>query len=110
MVENGQREHILRMYSLDTSNLVVVFKRISTTFKDSDSQLVSDVVTNFVCCGTKCPIVWISPINQNWQGGRTFWGDPYHGYWVQDVSKLNEKFGTEEELKSLITELHRRGM
>ncbi|EPQ58540.1 alpha-amylase [Gloeophyllum trabeum ATCC 11539] len=54
--------------------------------------------------------IWISPISQNYQGERTPYGDPYHGYWIQDASKLNEKFGTADDLKALSDEVHRRGM
>jgi alpha-amylase len=54
--------------------------------------------------------VWISPISQNWQGPRSAYGDPYHGYWIQDATKLNEKFGTADDLKALSAELHKRGM
>ncbi len=55
-------------------------------------------------------LVWISPINQNYDGPRSAYGDPYHGYWMQDISKLNDKFGTEDDLKALIKEVHRRNM
>lgn len=54
--------------------------------------------------------IWISPINQNYEGPRTPYGDPYHGYWMQDISKLNDRFGTADDLKALIKELHRRDM
>lgn len=54
--------------------------------------------------------IWISPVNQNWLGGRTPYGDPYHGYWVQDISQLNDHFGTAADLKALSQEVHRRGM
>ncbi|KAL0947268.1 hypothetical protein HGRIS_013390 [Hohenbuehelia grisea] len=54
--------------------------------------------------------IWISPVNQNYQGPRTPYGDPYHGYWIQDNTQLNEKFGTAEDLKALSDEVHRRGM
>ncbi|KAF8644131.1 hypothetical protein AX16_008659 [Volvariella volvacea WC 439] len=54
--------------------------------------------------------VWISPINQNYEGPRTAYGDPYHGYWIADVTKLNDRFGTEDDLKALVAEVHRRGM
>jgi Alpha amylase, catalytic domain len=56
------------------------------------------------------PTVWISPVNQNWLGPTTVYGDPYHGYWIQDVSQLNDRFGTAADLKALSAELHRRGM
>ena len=54
--------------------------------------------------------VWISPVSQNYQGPRTPYGDPYHGYWIADATQLNTKFGTSNDLKSLSDELHRRGM
>lgn len=55
-------------------------------------------------------LVWISPVSQNYEGGRTPYGDPYHGYWIADHSQLNEHFGTADDLKALSDELHRRGM
>lgn len=54
--------------------------------------------------------VWISPVNQNYQGPRTAYGDPYHGYWIQDATQLNSRFGTADDLKALSAELHRRNM
>jgi alpha-amylase len=54
--------------------------------------------------------VWISPVNQNYDGPRSAYGDAYHGYWSADVSKLNDRFGTAEDLKALSAELHRRDM
>jgi alpha-amylase len=55
-------------------------------------------------------IVWISPVNQNYEGPRTAYGDPYHGYWIADATQLNEHFGTADDLKALSAELHRRNM
>ena len=55
-------------------------------------------------------VVWISPVSQNYQGPRTAYGDPYHGYWIADASQLNSHFGTSDDLKALSAELHRRGM
>ncbi|TCD68229.1 hypothetical protein EIP91_011298 [Steccherinum ochraceum] len=54
--------------------------------------------------------VWISPVNQNYEGPRTPYGDAYHGYWIADHSQLNSRFGTAEDLKALSDELHKRGM
>ncbi|KAJ7890427.1 glycoside hydrolase family 13 protein [Mycena leptocephala] len=52
----------------------------------------------------------ISPVNQNYQGPRTAYGDPYHGYWSADLSQLNDRFGTADDLKALSAEVHRRNM
>ena len=53
--------------------------------------------------------IWISPITKQIEEV-TPYGDPYHGYWQQDIYALNEHFGTEDDLKALSTELHNRGM
>ncbi|QRV74917.1 alpha-amylase [Ceratobasidium sp. AG-Ba] len=53
--------------------------------------------------------IWISPVNKNVEGV-TAYGEPYHGYWVEDVSQLNPHFGTSKDLKDLSDELHVRGM
>eukprot|EP01117_Protostelium_nocturnum_P011704 TRINITY_DN4259_c0_g1_i1.p1 TRINITY_DN4259_c0_g1~~TRINITY_DN4259_c0_g1_i1.p1 ORF type:complete len:472 (-),score=112.63 TRINITY_DN4259_c0_g1_i1:8-1423(-) len=47
--------------------------------------------------------IWISPIPKNFQKG-------YHGYWADDFSKLNAKFGTAQDLKDLVDECHRRNV
>ncbi|GBE82522.1 Alpha-amylase 1 [Sparassis crispa] len=54
--------------------------------------------------------IWTSPVSQNYEGPRTVYGDAYHGYWIADASKLNNRFGTADDLKALSDELHRRGM
>ncbi|ETW85651.1 glycoside hydrolase family 13 protein, partial [Heterobasidion irregulare TC 32-1] len=54
--------------------------------------------------------IWISPVSQNYEGPRTAYGDPYHGYWVADATKLNSRYGTSDDLKALSDELHRRNM
>ncbi|KAJ6488658.1 glycoside hydrolase family 13 protein [Mycena vitilis] len=54
--------------------------------------------------------IWISPVTQNYQGSRSPYGDPYHGYWPADISKLNDHFGTADDLKALSGEVHRRNM
>ena len=47
--------------------------------------------------------IWISPIVKNWPGS-------YHGYHCIDLYSLNENFGSEEDLKSLIKAAHDRGI
>ena len=37
-------------------------------------------------------------------------GSSYHGYWQQDLYRLNSNFGTADDLKALSTALHSRGM
>ncbi|KIY68006.1 glycoside hydrolase family 13 protein [Cylindrobasidium torrendii FP15055 ss-10] len=54
--------------------------------------------------------IWISPVNQNYDGPATDYGDPYHGYWMKDVTKLNDRFGDENDLHALVEEVHKRKM
>ena len=54
--------------------------------------------------------IWISPVHKNYAGPRTAYGDAYHGYWVTDIDSLNDRFGTAGDLKTLVGEVHRRGM
>ncbi|KAK3348615.1 glycoside hydrolase family 13 protein [Lasiosphaeria hispida] len=53
--------------------------------------------------------VQISPIVKNMEEN-TAVGDPYHGYWSVDNYALNEHFGTEDDFKNLVAELHKRDM
>jgi len=53
--------------------------------------------------------VWISPVTRQVQGS-TPDGSAYHGYWQQDLYELNSNFGTADDLKSLSSALHARGM
>ncbi|KAF7359395.1 Not1-domain-containing protein [Mycena sanguinolenta] len=47
--------------------------------------------------------IWISPVSQNYHGPRSAYGDAYHGYWSADISKLNDKFGTADDLKARLS-------
>ena len=47
--------------------------------------------------------IWVSPIVKNTDGG-------YHGYWAKDLYSLNENFGSEQDFRDLVSEMHKRGM
>ncbi|KAN0071172.1 Glycoside hydrolase superfamily [Elaphomyces granulatus] len=53
--------------------------------------------------------IQISPVVQNIPND-TLYGDAYHGYWVQNLYALNDHFGSADDLKNLISEVHNRGM
>ncbi|OLN85322.1 Alpha-amylase A type-3-like protein 2 [Colletotrichum chlorophyti] len=53
--------------------------------------------------------VQISPIVKN-MDDNTAVGEAYHGYWSLDNYAINEKFGTEQDFKDLVSEMHRRDM
>ncbi|CAN5279290.1 hypothetical protein BH09MYX1_BH09MYX1_02980 [soil metagenome] len=52
--------------------------------------------------------LWISPIVKNVETDADF--DGYHGYWAQDLRKLNPHFGDMASLRALIASAHERGM
>ncbi|HHT0404463.1 TPA: alpha-amylase [Raoultella ornithinolytica] len=60
--------------------------------------------------------LWISsPLEQihGWVGGGTKGDFPhyaYHGYYAQDWTKLDANMGTEEDLRRLVDEAHKRGI
>lgn len=52
--------------------------------------------------------VWISPVVKNVESDAGM--DGYHGYWAQDLSKLNPHFGDLPALRSMVNAAHARGM
>jgi glycosidase len=57
--------------------------------------------------------IWITPVVKNIDGFVTGAGFPdwaYHGYWADDFTSIDPRFGSEGELEALVGECHRRGM
>jgi len=57
--------------------------------------------------------IWITPVVDNIDGFVTGAGFPdwaYHGYWAEDFHALDERFGTEAELKAFVDACHTRGL
>ncbi len=53
--------------------------------------------------------VWLSPVWDCRDEKFFEWG-AFHGYWVEDYTKIDPRFGTEAELRELSDALHTRGM
>lgn len=53
--------------------------------------------------------IWVSPIFQTRQGDFMGHG-AFHGYWVEDISKLDLRFGDATLLSELTKQVHQRGM
>lgn len=51
--------------------------------------------------GLGVDVIWISPFYE---------GESYHGYHITDMYSVDPEFGTEEDLKELIDEVHERDM
>ncbi|SMO75842.1 alpha-amylase family glycosyl hydrolase [Gracilimonas mengyeensis] len=62
--------------------------------------------------------LWLSPITQNPEGAYGLWDkggvtttfSGYHGYWPVSSSKLDDRFGTEEEFRELLDVAHQNNM
>ena len=57
--------------------------------------------------------IWVNPLVKNIDGFVTGAGFPdwgYHGYWADDFTRLDERFGTEEDLKAFVAACHARGI
>lgn len=59
--------------------------------------------------GMNFDAIWISPVVAQ-LNETTSDGEAYTAYWAQDLYSLNSNFGTADELRELINEIHRRGM
>ena len=53
-----------------------------------------------------CTAVWLSPIFKN----RREKNDTYHGYGIQNFLEVDERFGTEQDLRDLVRQAHERGL
>ncbi|SCG64659.1 pullulanase-type alpha-1,6-glucosidase [Micromonospora inositola] len=56
--------------------------------------------------------IWLAPIfkNRPVQGSGADVSAGYHGYWITDFTQVDPHFGTNEELKKLVTLAHQRGI
>lgn len=52
--------------------------------------------------------IWISPIVRNVD--RTESEDGYHGYWAEDFTEVNPRYGTLDELQELVRQAHARDL
>ncbi|HEX4169536.1 MAG TPA: alpha-amylase family glycosyl hydrolase [Bryobacteraceae bacterium] len=56
--------------------------------------------------------VWLTPLMENvraYEGGDAY-GTGYHGYWIQNYYRVNEHFGSWDDVNQLSRALHQNGM
>jgi alpha-amylase len=121
--------HVLHSYDLRLNyrtfstfvDIQVITDRFATD--DGSTTTACDVNAKSYCGGTWKGLsnkldyiqgmgfdtVWISPIVAN-IGGNTSLGDSYHGYWTSDIEQLNSHFGSEQDLKDLVSSAKTKGM
>ena len=60
--------------------------------------------------------IWISPLVKNPEGAYGLWPEPrtkfsgYHGYWPISFTEIDDRYGTEEDLKEMVETAHENGM
>lgn len=88
----------------EVSDLIVFYEANPKVFATSKSlNAISDRLTEIKKLGTT--VLWLMPINQ--QGTKNAVGSPYC---VRDYKAVNPSYGTNEDLKNLITKAHGMGM
>ncbi|GEM78019.1 alpha-amylase [Vibrio superstes] len=84
------------------------------TFHGGDLKGVIEKLDYIQSLGTDA--IWLSPIVEQvhgFVGGGDKGSFPfyaYHGYWARDFTKIDKNFGNDEDLKTLVTEAHKRGI
>jgi glycosidase len=94
-----------------SANNVAVDRSAKGTFHGGDLAGLTQQLDEIASLGVTA--LWITPVVDNIDGFVTGAGFPdwgYHGYWADDFTKLDPRFGSEEELKTLVDEAHRRGI
>ena len=94
-----------------SANNVAVDLDAKGTFHGGDLAGLTQQLDEIASLGVTA--LWITPVVDNIDAFVTGAGFPdwaYHGYWADDFTKLDPRFGTEAELKTLVDEAHRRGI
>jgi glycosidase len=95
----------------DSSNNTNVERGSAGTFHGGDLKGLLAQIDELHALGVTA--LWITPLVKNIDGFVTGAGFPdwgYHGYWADDFSKLDPRFGTEEDLHALVRACHERGI
>ncbi len=85
-------------------------------FKGGDLKGVTEMLNNgfFEKLGVNC--IWLSPIVENPKGKYGFYNkggvkskfSAYHGYWPVSFTKVDERFGTAQDLTELVNAAHKK--
>jgi glycosidase len=95
----------------DTANNTAVDTAAQGAFHGGDLKGLRQQLDELSSLGVTA--LWITPVVKNINGFVTGAGFPdwgYHGYWADDFHQLDPRFGTEEDLRALVDEAHRRGI
>jgi alpha-amylase len=95
----------------DSSNNRNVDTSAKGTFHGGDLKGLLQNLDEIASLGVTA--IWINPLVKNIDGFVTGAGFPdwaYHGYWADDFRRLDDRFGTDEDLRALVAASHERGI
>ncbi|HSN89638.1 MAG TPA: alpha-amylase family glycosyl hydrolase [Anaeromyxobacteraceae bacterium] len=95
----------------DPANDVAVDRTARGAFHGGDLAGLTARLDEIASLGVTA--IWVNPLVDNIDGFVTGAGFPdwaYHGYWADDFTKLDARFGTERELRAFVDACHARGI
>ncbi|MGI5862227.1 MAG: alpha-amylase family glycosyl hydrolase [Myxococcales bacterium] len=96
-----------RFFNGDPSNDGAIDRADPAAFHGGDIQGVIDRLDDLKAMGVGT--VWLSPVFAM-RTEKFFEHGAFHGYWVEDITKVEPRFGDAALLRKLSDELHARGM
>lgn len=95
----------------DPSNNVTVDLKAKGTFHGGDLKGLDQHLNEIADLGVTA--LWITPVVKNIDSYVTGAGFPdwaYHGYWADDFTRTDPRFGSEDDLRTLVADCHKRGI
>ncbi len=95
----------------DTTNDANVDRKAKGAFHGGDLKGLIANLDEISSLGVTA--IWVNPLVKNIEGhvdGAGFPDWAYHGYWADDFTRLDPRFGTEEDLRKLVDACHARGI
>src|SRR3981189_987851 len=95
----------------DTGNDANVDRKAKGAFHGGDLKGLLAQLHEIASLGVTA--IWVNPLVKNIPGhvdGAGFPDWAYHGYWADDFTSLDPRFGTEEDLRKLVEACHARGI
>ncbi|MCF8228765.1 MAG: hypothetical protein K9J24_07450, partial [Bacteroidales bacterium] len=108
-----------RFYNADTTNdrpLNIPEVKPQADYHGGDIQGVTEKIRAGYFEELGVNSIWISPVVKNPEGPYGQWPDPptkfsaYHGYWPISFTEVDDRYGTEEDLKEMVETAHQHGM
>ncbi|GLX79746.1 hypothetical protein tinsulaeT_30860 [Thalassotalea insulae] len=82
-------------------------------FMGGDIKGITEKINDGYFTALGVDVLWMTPLNEQVHGywdedwGRSY---PFHGYWIKDWTNVDANFGTESEMKNMISTAHAKGI